>query len=82
MKAAMKKPIGKMSKEEFVDIDRSRKLRDAVKFEEKKTMTKGKLEPRPGNALQQNLRLQNYSGSKDKLQRKLGSSENAAERNT
>ena len=41
IKAAMKKPIGKMSKEEFVGIDRSKKLRDAVKFEEKKAVTKG-----------------------------------------
>ena len=43
IKAAMKKPIGKMSKDEFVGIDRSKKLRDAVKFEEKKTVTKGKI---------------------------------------
>ena len=42
IKAALKKPIGKMSKDEFVGIDRSKKLRDAVKFEDRTNATKGK----------------------------------------
>ena len=42
IKAALKKPIGKMSKDEYVGIDRSKKLRDAIKFEEKKATTNGK----------------------------------------
>ena len=41
--AAMNKPVYKMSKDEFVDIDSSRKIRKIIKFEDKNFIHKGKV---------------------------------------
>ena len=41
--AARNKPVYKMSKDEFVDIDSSRKIRKIIKFEDKNFIHKGKV---------------------------------------
>ena len=47
--AALNKPVYKMSKDEFVDIDSSRKIRKIIKFENKDFIQKGNYDSKEHN---------------------------------